>query len=294
MPPTQNGVLEDLSLNESTTTTTASSVEFVAEELATTEKPLPDYVCCVVTEGVWTYFACFLLIAVLFAVATLKYCKKRFEKPRYNHKGQKLHQRSVIADDAGAVSAIRKEPVPLTEFAKYVAARRKHKSAHKMELKMAAEAVKQRAAITVAERPENAEKNENRWAVPYDYNRVVLKDDGGEGDYVNASYVTDYHGDVRWVAAQGPQQDDTVADFWRMVWQERSPAVIMLTKTFDLVKIMCVQYWPSHREVPERYGDVTVTLTDEDEYAHFKVSSVVSSFCEAGCSTNFRIFRFAT
>jgi len=43
---------------------------------------LPDYVCCVVTEGVWTYFSAFLLIAVLFAVATLKYCKKRLAKPR--------------------------------------------------------------------------------------------------------------------------------------------------------------------------------------------------------------------
>ena len=43
---------------------------------------LPDYVCCVVTEGVWTYFAAALLIVVLFAVATLKYCKKYLAKPR--------------------------------------------------------------------------------------------------------------------------------------------------------------------------------------------------------------------
>ncbi len=43
---------------------------------------LPDYVCCVVTEGVWTYFAAALLIIVLFAIATLKYCKKYLAKPR--------------------------------------------------------------------------------------------------------------------------------------------------------------------------------------------------------------------
>ena len=34
--------------------------------------PVPDYVCCAVTEGVWTWFFCILLIVVLFAVATLK------------------------------------------------------------------------------------------------------------------------------------------------------------------------------------------------------------------------------
>ncbi len=43
---------------------------------------LPDYVCCVVTEGIWTYFAAALLIIVLFAIATLKYCKKYLAKPR--------------------------------------------------------------------------------------------------------------------------------------------------------------------------------------------------------------------
>ncbi len=45
-------------------------------------KKLPEYVCCVVTEGVWTYFGAALLIVVLFAIATLKYCKKYLAKPR--------------------------------------------------------------------------------------------------------------------------------------------------------------------------------------------------------------------
>ena len=42
--------------------------------------PVPDYVCCAVTEGVWTWFFCILLIVVLFAVATLKSVRCELEK----------------------------------------------------------------------------------------------------------------------------------------------------------------------------------------------------------------------
>lgn len=35
---------------------------------------------------------------------------------------------------------------------------------------------------------------------------------------------------------QGPTEE-TVLDFWRMVWQENVSAIIMLTKTFDFTKV---------------------------------------------------------
>ena len=33
---------------------------------------VPDYVCCVVTEGVWVWFAAIVLFAVLMFIATMK------------------------------------------------------------------------------------------------------------------------------------------------------------------------------------------------------------------------------
>ena len=36
------------------------------------EVAIPDYVCCVVTEGVWVWFAAILLFAILMFIATLK------------------------------------------------------------------------------------------------------------------------------------------------------------------------------------------------------------------------------
>jgi protein tyrosine phosphatase len=35
-----------------------------------------------------------------------------------------------------------------------------------------------------------------------------------------------------------------VCEFWRLVWEQAIPAIVMLTKNFDLVRVMCVQYWP--------------------------------------------------
>ena len=59
-----------------------------------------------------------------------------------------------------------------------------------------------------------------------------------------------------------------MTDFWRMVWQERSPGIVMLTKTFDYIRVMCVQYWPtSHRE--EQYGDLRISVTREQQYASY-------------------------
>lgn len=77
---------------------------------------LPDYVCCVVTEGVWTWFGASLLIVVLFAAATLKYCKKSLSEQKYRDKGQSIHLKCVLADDKGAISAIRAEPIDLADF----------------------------------------------------------------------------------------------------------------------------------------------------------------------------------
>ena len=62
---------------------------------------VPDYVCCVVTEGVWTWFAAILLIVVLFSAATLKYCKKRLSKPKFNEKNRNLLLQYILEADKG-------------------------------------------------------------------------------------------------------------------------------------------------------------------------------------------------
>lgn len=44
---------------------------------------------------------------------------------------------------------------------------------------------------------------------------------------------------------QAPK-DNTIDDFWRMVWQEKSRSIIMLCNIIECGKKKCVQYWPSN------------------------------------------------
>ncbi|RWS26927.1 receptor-type tyrosine-protein phosphatase kappa-like protein [Leptotrombidium deliense] len=73
-----------------------------------------------------------------------------------------------------------------------------------------------------------------------------------------------------YIAAQGPN-DETIADFWRMIWKEKSYVIIMLTKVFDFIRVLCSQYWPLEVNKSEVYGSIEVTLLEEDVLADFVI-----------------------
>lgn len=97
-----------------------------------------------------------------------------------------------------------------------------------------------------ATHPANIYKNRYRDISPYDCTRVVLED-SESGDYINASHVDiecpDSEHTNRFIACQGPLRE-TQVDFWLMVWQQRSPMIIMLTSLVELGRVKCHQYWP--------------------------------------------------
>ena len=47
---------------------------------------IPEYVCCVITEAIWTWFATILFSVILLLLATLKYCRKYLSKPKFDAK----------------------------------------------------------------------------------------------------------------------------------------------------------------------------------------------------------------
>jgi protein tyrosine phosphatase len=86
---------------------------------------------------------------------------------------------------------------------------------------------------TVAQRPENKLKNRYGNTVAYDETRVILTKLEGDpfSDYINANYIKGYNGALH-IATQGPTKQ-TCADFWRMVWQENSTRIIMVTNLIE-------------------------------------------------------------
>lgn len=107
-------------------------------------------------------------------------------------------------------------------------------------------------AITEARKNDNLNKNRYRDISPYDCTRVVLLN-AESGDYINANYVNMEIPPTatinRYIATQGPLST-TVNDFWRMVQQESSHLVVMLTTVMERGRPKCHQYWPSADEEP--------------------------------------------
>lgn len=48
-------------------------------------------------------------------------------------------------------------------------------------------------------------------------------------DYINANFIDGYRKQNAYIATQGPLSE-TFGDFWRMVWEQRTASVVMMTR----------------------------------------------------------------
>ncbi|KAL6104044.1 ptprf [Pungitius sinensis] len=115
-------------------------------------------------------------------------------------------------------------------------------------------------------------KPKNRYAnvIAYDHSRVVLTSvDAVPGsDYINTNYIDGYRKQNAYIATQGPLPE-TLSDFWRMVWEQRSNTIVMMTRLEEKSRVKCDQYWPSRGT--ETYGMIQVTMLDTVELATYSV-----------------------
>ncbi|XP_035008835.1 receptor-type tyrosine-protein phosphatase T isoform X9 [Hippoglossus stenolepis] len=127
----------------------------------------------------------------------------------------------------------------------------------------------QTAPWETAKKDENRNKNRYGNIIAYDHTRVRLQLLEGDphSDYINANYIDGYHRPRHYIATQGPMQE-TVRDFWRMVWQENSASIVMVTNLVEVGRVKCVRYWPDETEV---YGDIKVTLIETEPLAEYVI-----------------------
>ncbi|XP_076686581.1 tyrosine-protein phosphatase non-receptor type 5 isoform X3 [Andrena cerasifolii] len=109
-------------------------------------------------------------------------------------------------------------------------------------------------------------KNRYCSVLPNPQSRVILpcSSDDPLSSYINANYIRGYDGeDARYIATQGPLAH-TVADFWEMVWAEKVPAVVMMTKLHEAAKTKCEPYFPLDMNSRVQAGPFTIVVTSID------------------------------
>uniref|UniRef100_A0A8C1FPH1 protein-tyrosine-phosphatase n=1 Tax=Cyprinus carpio carpio TaxID=630221 RepID=A0A8C1FPH1_CYPCA len=136
-------------------------------------------------------------------------------------------------------------------------------------------------------------KPKNRYAnvIAYDHTRVALSNNDGVpgGDYINANFIDGYRRQGAYIATQGPMPD-TFSDFWRLVWEQHTANIIMITKLEEKSRNKCDQYWPSRGT--ETYGLMQVTLLDTVELATYCVRTFALIKSGSGEKRELRQFQF--
>ncbi|XP_010786251.1 receptor-type tyrosine-protein phosphatase U [Notothenia coriiceps] len=103
----------------------------------------------------------------------------------------------------------------------------------------------------------------------YDRHRVKLHPLLGDpnSDYINANYIDirinreGYHRSNHFIATQGPKQE-TLYDFWRMVWQENCFSIVMITKLVEVGRKTEKMVWD-----PKAVGDLRPVVIHNEPIA---------------------------
>ncbi|XP_029948296.1 receptor-type tyrosine-protein phosphatase alpha [Salarias fasciatus] len=117
------------------------------------------------------------------------------------------------------------------------------------------------ASCDAASKEENKEKNRYVNILPYDHSRVHLSSLEGvpDSDFINASFINGYQEKNKFIAAQGPKEE-TVNDYWRMIWEQNTATIVMVTNLKERKECKCAQYWPD--QGCWTYGNIRVSVED--------------------------------
>lgn len=127
--------------------------------------------------------------------------------------------------------------------------------------------------------PENCQ-DKNRYAnvVPLPESRVLLQrlNDDEKTEYINANYVKGPSDTSNYYIATQAPLDNTVADFWRMIWEQNSKVIVMATNLTENGVERCAEYIPASvvLDNSQSHGDFQVTLKSREVKGKYAVSQI--------------------
>nr|XP_020770452.1 receptor-type tyrosine-protein phosphatase F isoform X9 [Odocoileus virginianus texanus] len=231
-----------------------------------------------------------VILIVLIVIAILLFKRKRTQSPSSKdeqstglkdsllaHSSDPVEMRRLNYQTPGSsvpscpnISSMRDHPpIPITDLADNI---ERLKANDGLKFSQEYESIDPGQQFTWENSNLEVNKPKNRYAnvIAYDHSRVILTSiDGVPGsDYINANYIDGYRKQNAYIATQGPLPE-TMGDFWRMVWEQRTATVVMMTRLEEKSRVKCDQYWPARGT--ETYGLIQVTLLDTVELATYTV-----------------------
>uniref|UniRef100_A0A674NN39 protein-tyrosine-phosphatase n=1 Tax=Takifugu rubripes TaxID=31033 RepID=A0A674NN39_TAKRU len=202
------------------------------------------------------------------------WCERCFQTAHFAVEDSSL-EGEAVNETIGAVSfPDDMEAVPVKQFIKHVS---EHHSSSQRGFSEDFEDI-QRCTAGMAltsehsNHPDNKHKNRYINIMAYDHSRVKLRPlagkDSKHSDYINANHVDGYNKPKAYIAAQGPLRS-TFEDFWRMVWEQNTGIIVMITNLVEKGRRKCEQYWPAENN--EEYGSMEVTLRSCQVHASFTI-----------------------
>jgi len=126
--------------------------------------------------------------------------------------------------------------------------------------------------FTTAYYPQNMCKNRYYNILPNEDSRVKLNAlVDGDGDYINANFVGCENFRRNYILTQAPLPN-TMNDLWRMVWQEKVPVIVCLTKLSEGDVQKAHKYWPDDGQTME-FGNIIVYHSMTVMYSNIAVRS---------------------
>ncbi|XP_046568309.1 receptor-type tyrosine-protein phosphatase alpha-like [Haliotis rubra] len=234
------------------------------------------------------------LILFLIVMIALVMCVVFFREPLRRFRDKKIEERSANGmnlpmaarggqdaseqvaandeDEAIYVNVPSSVPVAVSAFKEFVA---RKKATKEILVKEYAELPKGLTAIhDKAVTQVNSPKNRFKGIYPYNHSLVVLKGNGGSSGYINASYIDGRTRGKQYIATQGPLPN-TVVDFWKMIWQEQAPVIVMLANITEDGRRRCEPYWPNEQgEDTKTFGPWKITVADSCPLADFTIRTL--------------------
>lgn len=134
-----------------------------------------------------------------------------------------------------------------------------------------------RRTAAIGSSEENKTKNRSDACVPYDKNRVILAPIPGHDNctYINASFIDGYDDENNFVITQDPMEN-TIFDFWRMIFEQRIKTIVMFSEIGDGPN-KCPRYWADEEM---QYENLLVTYIQSESGPYYTKREFTVTNCK--------------